>query len=163
MEVTRILQDLIKGHSRRINFYLGLIREIQNRDPYLLAMFMEMKEDSIRHRRSLADALADLNTTIERQEIFIPGKRSWGNWFGQLFFRRSRVSVLQECEFMEEALQQSYQFAMKSNKIHNDLRVTIARQLFSLRFSYENIRFLVENSQIPFLYAAGYKQVSATW
>ena len=136
-----VLNDLIQINNDRINGYEKASDEIKATDVDLLAMFQKMGNDSRDHARELSNAVVKLGGE-PATDTTISGKiyRTWMD-VKAAFARKDRLSVLEACEFGEDAAQRAYETALSSDaEMNAETRQLIMDQKSSLKTSHDIIK-----------------------
>ena len=109
-----ILNDLILINNDRIEGYERALKEIEEsgEDAELIPMFLRFIDDSRRYKVELGTEIAAFGLTMETGTT-LPGKlhRAWMA-FKETFTGHDRHSILEECEFGEDAIQKAYYNAL---------------------------------------------------
>jgi uncharacterized protein (TIGR02284 family) len=143
---TEALNDLIKINHDRMEGYDKAIRESAE-SPYLIPTFNEMKSQSSKNNLELRSRVNALGGT-PASENTIPGK-IYHAWMDvKTTFSKSPQSVLDLCEFGEDAALKAYETALKSE---NDLDEISARlvsnQNMELKKSHEIIKSMRDKAK----------------
>jgi len=136
-----VLNDLIQINNDRINGYEKASDEIKATDVDLLTMFQKMGNDSRDHVRELSNAVVKLGGE-PATDTTISGKiyRTWMD-VKAAFARKDRLSVLEACEFGEDAAQRAYETALNSDaEMNAETRQLIMDQKASLRTSHDIVK-----------------------
>ncbi|MCW3087499.1 MAG: hypothetical protein JWQ78_885 [Sediminibacterium sp.] len=140
-ELIEVLNDLIKINNDRINGYEKACDEIKATDADLQAMFQKMANDSRDHARELSNEVVKLGGE-PATDTTVSGKiyRTWMD-VKAAFARKERLSVLEACEFGEDAAQRAYEAALASDaEINAETRQLIMDQKASLKASHDIIK-----------------------
>jgi uncharacterized protein (TIGR02284 family) len=139
---TEILNDLIEINNDRITGYEKAITELSQDESQLHSLFSEMIMQSNRHRSTLTQevqvlgASADTGTTTSGK-IY----RAWMD-IKAIFTGHDRETVLNNCEYGEDAAQKAYKMALETEGLSADLRSIISEQRADLRTSHDRIKAL---------------------
>ena len=136
-----VLNDLIKINNDRVNGYEKACDEIKNTDVDLQAMFQKMANTSRDYARDLSNAVVKLGGE-PATDTTISGKiyRTWMD-VKAAFARKERLSVLESCEFGEDAAQRAYEAALASDaEINAETRQLIMDQKAALKTSHDLIK-----------------------
>ena len=114
-ETTTILNDLIQINNDRIEGYERAIKELKDEDHDLKALFAQMIGESHQYKLTLASEVAasgeDIDTgTTNSGKIY----RVWMD-VKAAFTGHDRKSILENCEFGEDAAQKAYKMALASD------------------------------------------------
>ncbi len=135
------LNDLIRINNDRINGYEKAGDEIKDTDVDLKAIFSKMGNDSRDYARELSNAVVKLGGE-PATDTTISGKiyRTWMD-VKAAFATKERLSVLEACEFGEDAAQKAYDSALKSDaEMDAETRQMIMDQKASLRNAHDAIK-----------------------
>jgi uncharacterized protein (TIGR02284 family) len=138
-KLVEALNDLIKINNDRIEGYEKAARETDDAD--LNAAFLKMADQSDTFKRELADQIADLGGE-EATDTTVSGKiyRVWMD-IKNTFTGGSRKSVLEVCEFGEDAAQKAYNEALNTDaEMSAELRQFILAQKADLKTSHDLIK-----------------------
>jgi uncharacterized protein (TIGR02284 family) len=139
-----ILNDLILINNDRIQDYERAIKEIQedneNRD--LLPVFLRCIDDSRRFKMALGVEIEVLGKDIE-EGTTIGGKihRAWRE-VKEAFTGHDRHTILQECEYGEDAIEKAYRDALGEEGLPAYIRDMLHEQESVLRDTHDEIREL---------------------
>ena len=135
------LNDLIRINNDRINGYEKANDEIRSGDADLQAIFSKMGNDSRDHVRELSNAVVKLGGE-PATDTTISGKiyRTWMD-VKAAFASKERLSVLESCEFGEDAAQKAYDSALSSDaEMSAETRQMIMDQKASLKTAHDTIK-----------------------
>ncbi|UKT63732.1 PA2169 family four-helix-bundle protein [Pedobacter mucosus] len=137
-----ILNDLIEINNDRIAGYEKAREELKDGDADLKSLFLNMIEESQKYKMALATEVAALGTDIETGTTN-SGKiyRGWMD-FKAIFTGHDRQTVLNNCEFGEDAAQKAYKMALEDEDLSANLRELVSDQKASLRRSHDEIKGL---------------------
>ena len=139
---TEVLNDLIQINNDRIAGYEKAIEELKPEDADLKTLFVKMIGESHQHKMALATEVqamgedAEVGTT-NSGKIY----RAWMD-VKAIFTGHDRKTVLNNCEFGEDAAQKAYKMALEEEGLSADLRATITEQKAKLRTSHDEIKAL---------------------
>jgi len=141
-EVAEILNDLIEIHNDRIAGYEKAIKELKPEDEDLKILFTSLIGQSHRCKMELGQEVQvlgkDMETgTTNRGKIY----RAWMD-IKALFEGRDAQTVLENCEFGEDAAKRAYDTALNDEDLPNFLREMIQKQYILLKSSHDEIRAL---------------------
>jgi uncharacterized protein (TIGR02284 family) len=137
-----ILNDLIEINNDRIKGYEKAIEELKPEDHDLKTLFVEMVGQSHKHKLALAEEVqvlggeADAGTTTSGK-IY----RAWMD-VKAIFTGHDRQTVLNNCEFGEDAAQKAYKMALDTEGLAAYLHTMVAAQKADLRLSHDQIKAL---------------------
>lgn len=139
--LTEVLNDLIRINNDRIEGYEKAIKESDDTDLDLKAIFKNMENESRSNVRELNEAVETLGE-IPAGGTTVSGKiyRAWMD-IKTAFSTRERRSILELCEYGEDAAQNAYNDALASDaEMSTKIRQLITGQQQSLRASHNVIK-----------------------
>lgn len=137
---TDVLNDLIEINNDRIEGYEKAIRDIDNSDVDLKAIFSKMGDDSRGYVHELTNHILQLGGDSETGTT-VSGKiyRAWMD-VKSTFTGSSRTSILELCEFGEDAAQKAYTAALAtSQELPTETRQIITQQQAKLKIAHDTI------------------------
>jgi uncharacterized protein (TIGR02284 family) len=143
-KTTEILGDLILINNDRIEGYERALKEIEN-DPAnadLIPMFLRFIDDSRRYKVELGTEIAALGGEMNTGTT-VPGKlhRAWLS-IKEAFTGHDRHSILEECEFGEDAIKKTYQEALNEEVLPAYIREMLVEQEGELIEAHDEIKEL---------------------
>ncbi|NCI45903.1 ferritin-like domain-containing protein [Sediminibacterium soli] len=135
------LNDLIRINNDRINGYEKAVDETREQDMDLRGIFAKMANDSRDHVRELSNAVVKMGGEPATDST-ISGKiyRTWMD-VKAAFASKERLSVLEACEYGEDAAQKAYDSALKSDaEMSAETRQLIMDQKSSLKNAHDLIK-----------------------
>lgn len=139
---TEILNDLIQINNDRVTGYEKAISELGENDSDLHSLFSEMIRQSNQLKSTLTQevqvlgASADTGTTTSGKVY-----RAWMD-IKAIFTGHDRETVLNNCEFGEDAAQKAYKMALETEGLSGNLRSIISDQKTDLKASHDKIKAL---------------------
>jgi len=136
-----VLNDLIKINNDRVEGYEKAVRETDESDVDLRNIFNRMAHESRNYSRELIEQVRRLggepaSGTTTSGKIY----RTWMD-IKSGFSRSERKSVLEECEFGEDAAQKAYEKALDpDNSLPADVRRLVEEEKTNLRSAHDTIR-----------------------
>jgi uncharacterized protein (TIGR02284 family) len=136
-----VLNDLIEINNDRIAGYTRAIRESENDDMDLKAIFNRMIDESRQYIAELTQEVVKLGGepdtgTTASGKIY----RAWMD-VKATFTGNDRKAILASCEFGEDAAQKAYDAALTSDEaLSPEVRQLIANQKSSLKTSHDVIK-----------------------
>ncbi|HEV8283923.1 MAG TPA: PA2169 family four-helix-bundle protein [Chitinophagaceae bacterium] len=136
-----VLNDLIRINNDRVEGYEKAVRETDEDDVDLRNIFNRMADESRNYARELTDQVQRLGGepaagTTASGKIY----RTWMD-IKSAFSRSERKSVLEECEYGEDAAQRAYEKALDpDNNLPSDVRTLVQDEKTSLRSSHDTIK-----------------------
>lgn len=139
---TEILNDLIQINNDRVTGYEKAIEELRAEDGDLKSLFVEMIRQSGQHKATLTQEVQVLGVPAETGTT-TSGKiyRAWMD-VKAIFTGHDRETVLNNCEFGEDAAQNAYTTALQTEGLSSNLRSIISEQKADLRTSHDQIKAL---------------------
>ncbi len=140
-KLTEVLNDLIEINNDRVNGYVKASEETKDLDVDLQAIFNSMANDSRKYAAELSQEVNKLGgepatDTTNRGKIY----RVWMD-VKAAFAGHDRQSVLESCEYGEDAAQKAYNEALASDaEISADVRQLITDQQASLKVAHNLIK-----------------------
>lgn len=141
-ETAEVLNDLIQINNDRIEGYEKARQELKDEDADLKTLFLNMIGESQKYKMALATEVSALGEAIETGTTN-SGKiyRAWMD-VKALFTGHDRKTVLNNCEFGEDAAQNAYKMALEADDIPSNIRELISDQKAALRVSHDEIKRL---------------------
>jgi uncharacterized protein (TIGR02284 family) len=139
---TTILNDLIQINNDRIVGYERASEELKDKDSDLKSLFTSMIDESQQHKAELSAEVTALGEepdtdTTNSGKIY----RVWMD-LKAVFSGHDRKSVLESCEFGEDAAQKAYKAALEEEDLPFNLNTLIFNQRLSLKTSHDKIKVL---------------------
>lgn len=140
-KLTEVLNDLIEINNDRIAGYQKAADETKDLDVDLKAIFYKMADESRKYKSELTEAIQKhggepASGTTNSGKIY----RVWMD-VKATFSGHDRQSVLESCEFGEDAAQKAYKYALSSDaEIDAECRQLITSQQASLKTSHDLIK-----------------------
>lgn len=141
-ELTGVLNDLIEINNDRIVGYEKAADETKGLDVDLKAIFYKMADESRKYKSELTLEVNRLGGDPVTDDTTNSGKiyRVWMD-VKATFSGHDRQSVLESCEFGEDAAQKAYNAALASDaEMDADTRQLITSQQSSLKTSHDLIK-----------------------
>jgi uncharacterized protein (TIGR02284 family) len=137
-----VLNDLIQINNDRVAGYEKAMAELKAEDSDLKSLFVKMIGESHKLKMALATEVQALGEDAE-QGTTNSGKiyRAWMD-VKAIFTGHDRKTVLNNCEFGEDAAQKAYKMALAEDDLSADLRSLITEQKAQLRISHDEIKAL---------------------
>lgn len=140
-QLNEVLNDLIRINHDRIEGYEKAIAETKDKDVDLQAIFHRMADESRQYASELKSELSRTGGDVASDTTF-SGKiyRVWMD-IKAAFTGKGRQSVLESCEFGEDAAQKAYDEALRSEApMPSEVRQLIVNQKASLKASHDTIK-----------------------
>lgn len=137
-----ILNDLVQINNDRIAGYEKAIAELQPEDSDLKSLFTRMIGESHQYKMALATEVQALGEEVENGTTN-SGKiyRAWMD-VKAVFTGHDRKTVLNNCEFGEDAAQKAYKMAIEEEGLSANIKTLITDQKAALRVSHDEIKAL---------------------
>jgi len=137
-----VLNDLIEINNDRIEGYERAIEETEMNDSDLKVIFEQMATESRQYKQALRDLVVSLGGDAETGTT-ASGKiyRAWMD-VKATFTGNSRKSILENCEFGEDAAQKAYRTALQDEDLPASLRELVMRQQQALKLSHDKIKMM---------------------
>lgn len=144
MDNNEILRDLIQINNDRIAGYRKAIDELTASDSDLKSLFSEMAEESEHFVGELKKAVGGETTT----DTTTSGKlyRAWMDLKATIA-GTDRRTILENCEFGEDAAQKAYNSALADNDLSIHCKNMILVQQVALKASHDKIKALRNNER----------------
>lgn len=137
-KTTEILNDLVQINNDRIEGYERALKELKDGDADLKELFSGMIRESTEYKSQLVSAGANPdNDTTNSGKIY----RVWMD-VKAVFTGHDRKTVLENCEFGEDAAQKAYDTALSSDNLPSDVRSLLSQQKQALKASHDRIKLL---------------------
>ena len=139
---TETLNDLVAIQNDRIEGYERALKELDENSTDLKQLFFSMIDESRRMKMDLGNEIQVDGGTIESGSTAM-GKiyRGWMD-VKAAFSGHSRKSVLENCEFGEDAAQKAYKSALSEEDIPKHIRLMLSEQKDALKVSHDEIKTL---------------------
>lgn len=140
-KIVEVLNDLIEINNDRVTGYEKAIEETKDLDVDLRAIFQSMANDSRKYAAELTqevnrfggEATTDTTTSGKIYRAWMDVKAT--------FTSHDRQSVLESCEFGEDAGQKAYNAALASDaEMSAEIRQLITSQQATLRIAHDLIK-----------------------
>ena len=139
--LVEVLNDLVHINNDRIEGYEKAAEDTKDIDVDLKAIFIKMAEESIKYKTELVNEISKLGGEPATGTSGL-GKihRAWME-VKATFTGEDRQSVLESCEFGEDAAQKAYRDALASDaEMNAETRQLITSQQASLKNSHDIIK-----------------------
>lgn len=140
----KILNDLIEINNDRIIGYEKAIQELKDGDQDLKTLFAGMIDESREARMALGKEVQALGGEMESGTSTINSGKIYKAWMDvkAVFTGHDRKTVLNNCEFGEDAAQKAYDAALSSDEFPAYLRDMVSKQKHILKGSHDEIKAL---------------------
>ncbi len=141
-ESAEILNDLVQINNDRIEGYEKAMSDLKDEDQDLKSSFLSMIDESRKCKMALSNELNVLKTDTD-EGTTTSGKlyRAWMD-VKAVFTGHDRKSILENCEFGEDAAQTAYRTALSIESLPLYLKNLILDQKQQLKESHEKIKQL---------------------
>ncbi|WP_339880907.1 PA2169 family four-helix-bundle protein [uncultured Algoriphagus sp.] len=141
-KAAEILNDLVQINNDRIEGYEKAIENLKAEDQDLKTVFVSMIDESRKCKMALSNELNVFRKDTEEGST-TSGKlyRAWMD-VKAVFTGHNRKSVLENCEFGEDAAQKAYKDASNEEDLPANLKSIILEQKAILRQSHDKIKLL---------------------
>lgn len=139
-EMVSTLNDLVKINNDRVEGYEKAAEQAKD-NPTLQSMFREKASDSKKFASELQQHVTRVGGE-QTNKTTIPGKvyRSWMD-LKNTFKPADKTSILESCEFGEDAALKVYDMALKSNtELDSEVRKKILEQRDKIKISHNQIK-----------------------
>jgi len=145
--IIEILNDLVLINNDRIVGYEKALKEIEVDDEDLRVVFLAMIDQSHGFKVQLGTEIEVLGSDIETGTS-ISGKihRAWIE-VKTAFSGHSEKSILEECEFGEDAIKKAYESALEGEDVPNYIRDILRDQLSGLEAAHDEIKSLRDSAR----------------
>jgi len=136
-----VLNDLVNINYDRVYGYERAIEDVEDTDVDLKAVFSKYAEQSRKYVSYWQQTIRSLGGEPDTDST-IRGKlyRAWMD-FKATLTGKGRQSILDSCEFGEDAAQRQYQDALETNEhLPDNIRQAIAEQKAELKSAHDSIR-----------------------
>ena len=142
-----ILNDLIQINNDRVAGYEKAIEELKAEDADLKTLFVKMIGESHKHKMALATEVQAQGEEVETGTTN-SGKiyRAWMD-VKAVFTGHDRKTVLNNCEFGEDAAQKAYKMAIAEEGLSANIKDLITTQKAELRISHDEIKALRDSQR----------------
>ena len=141
-ETAEILNDLVQINNDRIEGYQTAIDNLKSEDSDLKPLFVSLIGESQQCKQALSKELNLLQEDTEEGTTTSGALyRAWMD-VKAVFTGHNRKSILENCEYGEDAAQKAYKDAAKEEGLPMHLRELILEQKATLRQSHDKIKQL---------------------
>ena len=139
--VREVLNDLIRINHDRIEGYERAVEDTQDKDTDLQAIFHRMADESKQYASELESEVRKAGGDVA-EDTTVSGKiyRVWMD-LKSAVTGKARKSILESCEYGEDAAQKAYEAALKEDAdLPSDVRQLIVNQKAALKTSHDTIK-----------------------
>ncbi|WP_256010501.1 ferritin-like domain-containing protein [Desertivirga xinjiangensis] len=139
---TMVLNDLVQINNDRIVGYEKALKELKEGDSDLKVLFAGFIAESHTNKLALASEITALGEDVDSGTTN-SGKiyRAWMD-VKALFSGHDRKTVLENCEFGEDAAQKAYKMALEDDSLPAYIRQLITEQKALLKESHDKVKSL---------------------
>lgn len=143
-----VLNDLIQINNDRIEGYQKAIEELDSVDADLNNLFKSFITQSQELKSALQSEVSLLGEEVDTGTT-VSGKiyRAWMD-VKSIFSGKDRQTVLNNCEFGEDAAQKAYKEAEKSDDLLPNARALITSQKLELKSSHDKVKILRDSEKL---------------
>nr|WP_294945349.1 PA2169 family four-helix-bundle protein [uncultured Mucilaginibacter sp.] len=140
--ISETLNDLVLINNDRIAGFERALHELNDGDAGLRATFTNLIGESHRFKMEIATEVVALSTDIETGTS-TSGKlhRTWLD-LKAAFSGHSTHSILEECEFGEDAIKKAYKTALEERHFPAYIREILSKQQVALNAAHDTIKAL---------------------
>lgn len=139
-----ILNDLIEINNDRIIGYERALKELKDTDSDLKVLFEGMIDESRQVRMALGKEVQVMGGEMETGTSTTNSGKIYKAWMDvkAVFTGHDRKTVLNNCEFGEDAAQKAYDAALTAEELPAYLREMVSKQKHLLKGSHDEIKAL---------------------
>ncbi|TCK83578.1 ferritin-like domain-containing protein [Albibacterium bauzanense] len=143
-----VLNDLIQINNDRIEGYQKALEELDSVDADLNNLFNSFITQSQELKSALQSEVSLLGEEVDTGTT-VSGKiyRTWMD-VKSVFTGKDRQTVLNNCEFGEDAAQKAYKEAEKSDDLLPNARALITSQKLELKSSHDKVKILRDSEKL---------------
>ncbi len=136
-----VLNDLVHINNDRIEGYEKAIEDSKNGVSDYQSIFSKMIDQSRKYKQELISLINSKGGDADRDSTTSSGKihRAWMD-VKTAFAGKSEKSVLESCEFGEDAAQKAYDSALSSDDLTSETRQLLSQQKSELKNSHDLIK-----------------------
>jgi uncharacterized protein (TIGR02284 family) len=140
------LNDLVQLHNDRIEGYQRAIGDLKEEDSDLKYVFTNLIGESHQFKLEIATEIAVVGKDIETGTT-TSGKihRAWMD-LKTAFTGHSKKTVLEECEFGEDAIKKAYETAIAEENLPAFIKDILSKHLPILQAAHDKIKALRDSS-----------------
>ncbi|HEX5154636.1 MAG TPA: PA2169 family four-helix-bundle protein [Parafilimonas sp.] len=146
--LAEVLNDLIQINNDRITGYEKALKELKDGDTDLRDIFLSYIDQSRNLRNVLGTEVQNLGVKMD-EGTTASGKiyRAWMD-VKALFTGKDRQTILNNCEYGEDAAQKAYKDALKTDGLPAYLFALINRQKEDLKQAHDEIKSLRDQEKL---------------
>lgn len=141
-QVAEVLNDLVQINNDRVEGYEKALKELKDGNDDLRTLFTGFIDQSRNLRNVLGTEVQNLKVKMD-EGTTASGKiyRTWMD-VKALFTGKDRQTVLNNCEYGEDAAQKAYKEALKTENLPAYLFALISKQKEELRTAHDEVKSL---------------------
>ena len=137
-----VLNDLVEINNDRIKGYEKAIKEVSDENAELKPFFLNRIDESHGFKMELGTEIEVMGKDIENTTTNSGGiHRAWIA-LKETFTGHSTKSILEECEFGEDAIKKAYKDAIKEEHIPAYIREMLEEQLEVIETAHDEVKLL---------------------
>ncbi|MFT4152400.1 PA2169 family four-helix-bundle protein [Parafilimonas sp.] len=146
--IAEVLNDLIQINNDRVDGYEKAIKELQEEDSDLKDIFLGYIDQSRSLRNALGTEVEVLGVKMD-EGTTVSGKiyRAWMD-VKALFTGKGRQTILNNCEYGEDAAQKAYKSALETEGLPAYIFALITRQKDELKKSHDTVKSLRDQEKL---------------
>jgi uncharacterized protein (TIGR02284 family) len=142
------LNDLIQIHNDRVEGYERSLKDLKDEDADLKYLFTNLIGESHQFKLEIATEVAVLGKDIETGTTTSGAlHRTWID-VKTAFTGHSKKSVLEECEFGEDAILKAYKTALEQEALPAYIREILTKQQPVLQAAHDKIKALRDQERL---------------
>jgi uncharacterized protein (TIGR02284 family) len=142
------LNDLIQIHNDRVEGYERSLKDLKDEDADLKYLFTNLIGESHQFKLEIATEVAVLGKDIETGTTTSGAlHRTWID-VKTAFTGHSKKSVLEECEFGEDAILKAYKTALEQEALPAYIREILTKQQPVLQAAHDQIKALRDQERL---------------
>lgn len=137
-----VLEDLVKINNDRIAGYERAIAEAKDLDVDLKATFEGMIRESKGYKEELLKMVTQVGGDTSNSDDTTTSGKIYRAWMDvkATFTGSDRQTILDSCEFGEDAAQRAYEAALSTDDLDSEARALISEQQAALKNSHDLIK-----------------------
>lgn len=147
-KIAEVLNDLIRINNDRITGYEKALQELKDEDTDLKNVFIGYIDQSRNLRNALGTEVETLGNRMD-DGTTSTGKiyRAWMD-VKALFTGHDRQTILDNCEYGEDAAQKAYKSALNTDELPAYLFALVNRQKNELKASHDEIKSMRDQEKL---------------
>lgn len=142
-----VLNDLVRINNDRIAGYQKAIENLQDEDADLKTAFTEFIKGSHQNKMELVGEVS-ANGNEVNDDTTLAGDiyHGWQD-LKAMFTGHDRKSILENCEFGEDAAQKAYQKALENENLSANSRSIVREQKNNLKIMHDRVKVIRDNAR----------------